>query len=210
MKVLIQKEKWCITPTRATKGSSGYDIYLSKINSELIKNYDGMISFHKPINNMDYEELIIEPNARLLIKTGIKVGIPEGYEIQIRSRSGLSLKQGLTVINSPGTIDSDYRGEIGVILINNSNQTQILELNTRIAQMVLQKVEEIDFEESDNIPDTLRGDGGYGSTDKISLPFSNEIITDKNHNITFTTTSTNDISDVIIDSEFFENIEKRR
>ena len=205
MKVLIQKEKWCITPTRATKGSSGYDIYLSKINSELIKNYDGIIKFNKPINNMDYEELIIEPKARLLIKTGIKkVGIPEGYEIQIRPRSGLSLKQGLTVINSPGTIDSDYRGEIGIILINQSNQTQILELNTRIAQMVLQKVEEIDFEDSDNIPDTLRGDGGYGSTDKISLPFSNEITTVKNHNITFTTTSTNnDISDVIIDSEFF-------
>ena len=160
---------------------------------------------------MDYEELIIEPKARLLIKTGIKkVGIPEGYEIQIRPRSGLSLKQGLTVINSPGTIDSDYRGEIGIILINQSNQTQILELNTRIAQMVLQKVEEIDFEDSDNIPDTLRGDGGYGSTDKISLPFSNEITTVKNHNITFTTTSTNnDISDVIIDSEFFESIEKK-
>lgn len=101
-----------------------------------------------------------------LIQTGLRVAIPRGYEIQIRPRSGLALKHGITVLNTPGTVDSDYRGEIGVILINHSNKPFYVTPGDRIAQMVVMKVDTADFEfvESENLEESARGDGGFGST----------------------------------------------
>lgn len=104
---------------------------------------------------------------RILVPTGLFVSIPEGYEIQIRPRSGLAIKQGITCLNTPGTIDADYRGEIKVILINLSAEEQTIQPGDRIAQMVLQKVERIEWQAADTLDDTERGTGGFGSTGKI-------------------------------------------
>jgi len=110
------------------------------------------------------EQVILKPLERKLIPTGLFLELPEGYEAQIRPRSGLALKKGLTVLNSPGTIDSDYRGEIGVILINLSNDNVIIEDGERICQMVIAKFEHIYFENTDFISETMRGEGGFGHT----------------------------------------------
>jgi dUTP pyrophosphatase len=109
-------------------------------------------------------EILIESGQTRLIPTGIKAAIPEGYEIQVRPRSGLALKKSVTVLNTPGTIDSDYRGEIGIILINHSRQSFRVKNGDRIAQFVLNKVEQIKWEEVLELPETDRGDGGFGST----------------------------------------------
>lgn len=106
----------------------------------------------------------IRPMERKLIKTGLYVEIPTGYECQVRSRSGLSLKHGITVLNAPGTIDSDYRGEIGVVLINLSNETYVLHNNSRIAQLVFSKVEQVTLQPAIELSITQRGEGGFGST----------------------------------------------
>jgi len=108
----------------------------------------------------------IAPNTSALIPTGISVAISSDVEIQIRSRSGLAAKSSISVLNSPGTIDSDYRGELKIILFNHSKEEFVVRNNDRIAQMVLMPVLKIDFEEVDNLPDTLRGSGGFGSTGK--------------------------------------------
>ncbi len=110
------------------------------------------------------EEITLNPMDRALIKTGLFLEIPAGYEAQIRPRSGLALKKGLTVLNSPGTIDADYRGEIGVILVNLSNQTVVIEPGERIAQMVFAKVEQAVFETVEHLTESERGAGGFGST----------------------------------------------
>ena len=110
------------------------------------------------------QESIIKPGERKLFPTGIKVAVPEGYEIQIRSRSGLALKKGIMVLNSPGTIDAGYRGEIGVILFNTSKEEVQIDRGMKIAQAVLQKVEKIEWEECQELPSTTRGAGGFGST----------------------------------------------
>lgn len=107
--------------------------------------------------------LRLEPGSRALIPTGIFTAIPEGYEIQVRPRSGLALKKGLSVLNTPGTVDADYRAEIGVILINHSKETVWIEDGERIAQFVLNKVEQIDWEIVDSLNETERK-GGFGST----------------------------------------------
>lgn len=107
---------------------------------------------------------IIEPMQRALVKTGLFVEIPEGYEAQIRPRSGLALKNGVTVLNSPGTIDADYRGEIGVILINLSSETFEYKKYDRIAQMVVAPVTRAEFAVSGELSDTARGSGGFGHT----------------------------------------------
>ena len=104
---------------------------------------------------------------RAVLRTGLSFEIPEGHEIQIRSKSGLSLKKGIVVINSPGTIDSTYRGEILIAIFNTSNETCYIEKGDKIAQIVLQKVEKIKFEESEAFSITTRGYGGFGSTDRI-------------------------------------------
>ena len=110
------------------------------------------------------QSLIIKPFERVLVKTGLFIEIPVGYEAQIRPRSGLALKKGITVLNSPGTIDSDYRGEIGVILINLSNEEVIIEDGERICQMIFAKYEQVEFINVDHITQTNRGDGGFGHT----------------------------------------------
>lgn len=131
-------------PKYATGGSAGMD---------LVSN-----------NN---ESITIHPFERKLIPTGIYIELPKGYEAQIRPRSGMALKKGLTVLNAPGTIDSDYRGEVGVILINLSPvDFRVIEPGTKVAQMVIAEYEKADFIEVDSLDETIRGNGGYGHTDE--------------------------------------------
>jgi dUTP pyrophosphatase len=106
----------------------------------------------------------LEPFTRVLIPTGIFIEIPEGYEGQVRPRSGLALKRGLTVLNSPGTIDADYRGEVGVILINLSEENQLIEHGERVAQLVFNKVERVEFIQVESLTVTERGTGSFGHT----------------------------------------------
>lgn len=120
---------------------------------------------------MDVKANITEPVTlktleRKLIPTGIKMEIPSGYEVQVRPRSGLALKHGITLVNTPGTIDSDYRGEVGVILINLSNEEFIVNPGERIGQLVLQKVYKMEFESVDELSTTVRAEGGFGHTGK--------------------------------------------
>jgi len=120
---------------------------------------------------MDIRAFLAEPVTlqslqRTLIPTGLFIELPKGYEAQIRPRSGLAIKQGITCLNTPGTIDSDYRGEIKIILINLSGELQVVQNGDRIAQMVLQAVEKINWEEVTLLSETLRNNGGFGSTGK--------------------------------------------
>lgn len=115
--------------------------------------------------NID-ETITLQPLERVLIKTGLFLEIPEGYEAQVRPRSGLALKQGVTVLNSPGTIDADYRGEVGVILVNLSNQNFTIEDGDRIAQMIFARFEQAEWNETESLSETQRGEGGFGSTGK--------------------------------------------
>ena len=108
--------------------------------------------------------IILKPLGRTLVKTGVYIEIPEGYEAQVRPRSGLALKKGISVLNSPGTIDADYRGEIGVILINLSNEDFVIENGERIAQLVFSSVEQAQWLEVETLTETHRGEGGFGST----------------------------------------------
>ena len=130
-------------PNYATNGSSGMDIR-------------AFIS----------EAVFLKPLDRCLIPTGIFIEIPEGFEAQIRPRSGLAIKQGITCLNSPGTIDADFRGEIKVILINLSNEVQTIQSGDRIAQLVFQKIEKISWTPVNKINETERGPGGFGHTGK--------------------------------------------
>lgn len=113
--------------------------------------------------NID-EPVKLKPLERSLVPTGIFIELPTGYEAQVRPRSGLTLKKGITVLNTPGTIDSDYRGEIGIILINLSNETVEITPGERICQMVVSRVEKIELEETSQINDTARSSGGFGHT----------------------------------------------
>ena len=128
-------------PQYATPGSSGMDLraYLD-------------------------QTVTLKPMERTLIPTGLFIELPEGYEAQIRPRSGLAIKQGITCLNTPGTVDADYRGEIKVILINLSNEEQMIQDGDRIAQMVIQKVEKISWSETTQLMSTERNEGGFGST----------------------------------------------
>ena len=112
------------------------------------------------------EQIVLNPGERVLAKTGLYVEIPSGFEIQVRPRSGLALKHGVTVLNTPGTIDSDYRGEIGVILINHGSTVVEFAKGERIAQLVLARVERIQWELTDSLSGTKRGRHGFGSTGK--------------------------------------------
>ena len=112
------------------------------------------------------DKVVIYPMERKLIPTGLFIALPEGYEAQIRPRSGLAIKYGITVLNSPGTIDSDYRGEIGIILINLSNDRFVVNSGDRIAQMVISKYEQIKWEVLESLPKSNRGEKGFGSTGK--------------------------------------------
>ncbi|KDR51577.1 putative dUTP diphosphatase [Hoylesella loescheii DSM 19665 = JCM 12249 = ATCC 15930] len=110
------------------------------------------------------EDITLLPLQRQLVPTGLHIALPEGYEAQIRPRSGLALKHGITVLNTPGTVDADYRGEIMVLLVNFSNEPFTVKDGERIAQMVIAKHEKVDFELVDTLDETERGTGGYGHT----------------------------------------------
>ncbi len=108
--------------------------------------------------------ITLEPGQRSLIPTGLKIALPTGYEAQVRPRSGLAYKQGITVLNSPGTIDADYRGDVGVILINHGSESFTIENGERIAQLVIAKFVQINWDEVLDLSSTSRGEGGFGST----------------------------------------------
>ncbi len=110
------------------------------------------------------EPIRLEPGQRIPVPTGLKIAVPMGYEAQIRPRSGLALKKGLTVVNTPGTIDSDYRGEVGVLLVNLGRQTVVIERGMRIAQMVIAPIRQVELLLVDELDETERGEGGFGST----------------------------------------------
>ena len=140
MKLKIKKlNSNAVIPKYQTAGAAGFDLH-------------------------SIDEEVIAPKEWKLIGTGLAFEIPCGYELQIRPRSGLALKNGITVLNSPGTIDSDYRGEVGVVLINHSNDEFKICIGDRIAQGVIARIEQVTFEETDELSDTLRGKGGFGSS----------------------------------------------
>jgi len=143
-KVLIKKLNPDVEiPVYKTSGASGMDL---------------MAFIEEPIK--------IAPNSTYLVPTGLSMAFSEDYEVQIRPRSGLAVKNSITVLNTPGTVDSDYRGEIKIILFNHGKENFIINNKDRVAQMILTPVVKIEFEETDNLPDTLRGEGGFGSTGK--------------------------------------------
>ena len=141
MKVKIVNKSGFENPSYATLNSAGMDLRA----------------------NID-EDVILKPLERVLIPTGIFISLPPNNEAQIRPRSGLALKKGITVLNSPGTIDSDYTGEIGVILVNLSNELFTINRGERIAQMVISKHEKVEWEQVEILEQTERGDGGFGHT----------------------------------------------
>ena len=141
IKITILKHGPENIPKYATEGSAGMDI---------------QAAIDKPI--------IVKPGERVLIPTGFKVEIPINYEIQVRPRSGLAIKHGISVLNSPGTIDSDYRGEIGVILINHGNKNYQINPFDRIAQIVVTQIIKVKIIKNNNLSYTQRGSGGFGST----------------------------------------------
>ena len=130
-------------PTQATEHAAGFD---------LRARVDGLVE--------------LAPGERALVPTGIAVALPAGFEAQVRPRSGLALKHGLTLLNSPGTVDADYRGEIGVIVVNHGRDTVRIERGDRIAQLVVQRLPAVRLRETDALPETSRGAGGFGHTGK--------------------------------------------
>ena len=144
VRVLIKKLDPKVTlPSYKTKGASGMDL----------------MAFVK-------EKIVIKPQTSALIPTGLSVAFSEDYEIQIRPRSGLAAKNNISVLNTPGTIDSDYRGELKIIIFNHSKHDFVVNNNDRIAQMVLTPIAKMELEEANELPKTLRGGGGFGSTGK--------------------------------------------
>ena len=144
IKVIIKKLDSSVQlPTYKTDGASGMDL---------------MAYIEKPIS--------LEPGKSCLVPTGLSVAFPKEYEIQIRPRSGLAAKNNISVLNTPGTIDSDYRGEIKIILFNHGSENFIIKNNDRVAQMVLTPVMEMELEEANELPKSVRGEGGFGSTGK--------------------------------------------
>jgi len=129
-----------------------------------LPNYETKASAGLDIRANLEKAIVLKPLERMLVKTGLFFEIPEGYEAQVRPRSGLALKKGITVLNSPGTIDADYRGEVGVILINLSNENFLIEDGERIAQVVFAKTEQAEWLRVEVLTETERGEGGFGST----------------------------------------------
>ena len=134
-------------------------------NNELPK-YQTLLSAGMDLRAYLEDPIVLKPLQRILVKTGLFISLHPGYEAQVRPRSGLALKKGISVLNSPGTIDADYRGEIGVILINLSDSDFMINTGDRIAQMVIAKHETISWKVVDELDDSLRGDKGFGSTGK--------------------------------------------
>ena len=129
-----------------------------------LPNYSTIASAGMDLRANIDDPILLKPLSRTIVKTGIFMELPIGYEAQVRPRSGLAFKKGITVLNSPGTIDSDYRGEVGVILVNLSDEEFIIEDGERIAQMVLAKHEQVNWFEVETLEETERGSGGFGST----------------------------------------------
>jgi len=129
-----------------------------------LPSYETSNSAGMDLRSANDEPITIKPMERVLVKTGLAIALPSGYEAQIRPRSGLALKKGITVLNTPGTIDADYRGEIGIILINLNNEDFIVERGMRIAQMVIAPCVQVDFEIVNSLGETERGESGFGST----------------------------------------------
>lgn len=140
---VISEEGVKFKPSYQTCGSAGADVFPLMGNGE---------------------SYALKPGERKLFKTGIKMEIPAGYEIQVRPRSGLALKKGITVINTPGTVDSDYRGDVGIILMNHGTEEFVITNETAIAQLVLKEVIQADFETGETLSETTRGEGGFGHT----------------------------------------------
>ena len=143
-------------PKYETTGAAGMDLRASLTNLSPKFLFNAYIESGK---------VIIEPRGRALIPTDLHMSIPEGYELQIRPRSGLALKYGITVLNTPGTIDADYTGNIGIILINHGEKPFMVENGDRIAQGVFAKIVNAEFQSADSLEKTERGDGGFGHTD---------------------------------------------
>ena len=136
---------------------------INKSKNELPK-YETLFSAGMDLRANLEESILLKPSQRLVVKTGLFISLQQGYEAQIRPRSGLALKKGITVLNSPGTIDADYRGEIGVILINLSDSDFEINTGDRIAQMIIAKHQTIEWEAVDKLDGSMRGDKGFGST----------------------------------------------
>ena len=136
---------------------------VNKSNNDLPR-YETELSAGMDVRSFIESPIILKPFERKLVNTGLYAQLEKGYEIQIRPRSGLALKKGITVLNSPGTIDADYRGEIGVVLINLSNDDFIISSGDRIAQLVVSKHEQPNLEQTDSLDSTSRGEKGFGST----------------------------------------------
>ncbi len=144
MQVLVRRTRQAMDlplPAPATRWSAGADLRAAVV-----------------------EPVVLAPGERLLVPSGIAIALPEGYEAQVRPRSGLAIRQGITCLNSPGTIDADYRGEIQVILANTGREPVTIRRGDRIAQMVVQKLPEVRFVEAEELPETGRGEGGFGHT----------------------------------------------
>lgn len=142
VKIKIQKiHKDAVIPSYATPGDSGMDLHT-------------------------VEEIVLEPMHRAMVPTGLKIALPHGYESQIRPKSGLAIKQGISIVNTPGTIDAEYRGEYMVLLINYGSKTVKIEKGQKIAQLMIKKIEQAKIQVVDTLDKTRRGSGGFGSTGK--------------------------------------------
>ena len=136
------------------------------ISNNKLPKYETLLSAGMDLRAYLENPIVLKPLQRTLVKTGLFISLKPGYEAQVRPRSGLALKKGISVLNSPGTIDADYRGEIGVILINLSDSEFKIDSGDRIAQMVIAKHETVSWKSVDKLDDSLRGDKGFGSTGK--------------------------------------------
>lgn len=133
-------------------------------SSNPLPEYATDLSAGLDVRAANEEPIILEPLGRAMVPTGLFLEIPAGYEVQVRPRSGLAAKKGITVLNAPGTVDADYRGEVCVILVNLSSVPFVVEKGERVAQLVLARHERLEWEETDSLAETARGAGGFGST----------------------------------------------
>ena len=139
-------------------------IQITNKSKHALPNYETIASAGMDLRANISESITLKPLGRTIVKTGLFIALPIGFEAQVRPRSGLAAKNGITVLNAPGTVDADYRGEIGVILVNLSNEDFVINDGERIAQLVIAKHERADWEEVGVLSETKRGAGGFGST----------------------------------------------
>jgi dUTP pyrophosphatase len=142
------------------------DIKIVNSSNNPLPNYETEASAGMDLRAFLDDDIILKPLERVLIPTGLFIELPVGFEAQIRPRSGLAIKQGITVLNTPGTIDADYRGEIKIILVNLSNNEFVIKSGERVCQMIISKHEQANFIETDKLNETKRGAGGFGHTGK--------------------------------------------